>query len=64
MAQIENDPRLKDIMDTAGAANFLGIHVQTVKHHVYYSKRIRGKKVGGVLVFHRKELESFRLKSV
>ena len=63
MTEIIQDPKLKDVLSTSEAASFLGIHVQTVKHHVYYSKRIRGKKVGGVLVFHRKELESFRRKS-
>ena len=58
------DPKLKDILSTSEAARFLGLHVQTVKHHYYHSKRLRAKMVGGVLVFHRKELESFRLKSV
>ena len=53
------DPKLKDILTIKEAAEIIGVHVQTVKHHYYASKRIRAKKVGNVLIFHRKEVEKF-----
>lgn len=54
------DTKLKDVMSTKEAAKFLGLHRQTVKYHYYQSKRIKGKLVGGQLLFHRKELEKFQ----
>ena len=48
------------LFSTIEAAEYLGKSVSTVRHHVYYSKRLHPLRIGGTLVFTQEELDRFK----
>ncbi|PSN81003.1 hypothetical protein C8B47_03750 [filamentous cyanobacterium CCP4] len=51
---------LEDILDMKGAAEYLGIHLDTMKKYVYRQERLRGKMVGNSMAFTRRQLDTFK----
>lgn len=50
---------MKDWLDTKGAASFLNRKVETIRYHIYVSKRLRPQRIGHSLVFSVAELNRF-----
>jgi hypothetical protein len=49
------------LYSTAEAAEYLGLHVQTLKHHVYKKKHLAADyEIGGNLLFLQSTLDTFK----
>jgi len=48
------------LFSTKEAAEYLGLHIQTLKHHIYKVGDLRGRLLGKSLVFTQEELDQFK----
>lgn len=51
------DQQLYSVKD---AAEYLGLKPETIKHHLYISKRLIGQRVAGRVIFTKNELDDFQ----